>query len=64
LTKKGLAYDAQQMDGFCQEQGFVKWFETSARENTNILTAARFLITAVIPIFCLYFDLKFSFSSR
>ncbi len=40
--------NAQQMDKYCQDKGFVKWFETSAKENTNIETAIRYLINEVM----------------
>lgn len=39
--------NAEQMDAFCAEKGFVKWFETSAKENINIEESARFLISEV-----------------
>ena len=35
------------MDEFCQERGFVKQFETSARENINIQKAFQCLIDEV-----------------
>jgi hypothetical protein len=48
LAKDGLAINAQEMDEFCKEKGFVKWFETSAKRNINIDTSTRFLISEVI----------------
>ena len=50
LAKDGLVNSTEQMDAFCQEKGFVKWFETSAKENINIEAAARFLITEVTSL--------------
>jgi len=35
------------MDQFCKEKGFVKWFETSAKQNINIETSTQFLISEV-----------------
>jgi Ras-related protein Rab-32 len=52
LAKEGLVNNAQQMDEFCREKGFAKWFETSAKENTNIEEATRFLISEVNLEFC------------
>ena len=40
--------NAQQMDEFCREKGFAKWFETSAKENINIEASTRFLISEVM----------------
>jgi Ras-related protein Rab-32 len=47
LVKEGLVNNAQQMDDFCKEKGFAKWFETSAKENINIEASSRFLISEV-----------------
>jgi hypothetical protein len=57
LAKEGLVNNAQQMDEFCKEKGFAKWFETSAKENINIDTSTRFLISEVI----IEISLSFSF---
>ncbi|KAF7721982.1 rab32, member RAS oncoprotein [Apophysomyces ossiformis] len=46
----GQPVNAAEMDRFCKEHGFVKWFETSAKDNTNIDEAARELIVAVLNI--------------
>lgn len=35
------------MDEYCKEKGFSAWFETSAKENTNIDEAAKCLIEKV-----------------
>lgn len=37
-----------QMDQYCDEKGFVGWFETSAKENLNINQAAEFLVQRII----------------
>ena len=47
------------MDAFCQEKGFVKWFETSAKEDINIEAAARFLISEVTSLNHLFRRWKF-----
>eukprot|EP01103_Thecamoeba_quadrilineata_P004729 TRINITY_DN1453_c0_g1_i1.p1 TRINITY_DN1453_c0_g1~~TRINITY_DN1453_c0_g1_i1.p1 ORF type:complete len:139 (+),score=22.51 TRINITY_DN1453_c0_g1_i1:190-606(+) len=36
------------MEKYCQEQGYINWFETSAKENINIDKATQFLITKMI----------------
>ncbi|CAF3813680.1 unnamed protein product, partial [Adineta steineri] len=48
LVKDGLVENAQQMDQYCEETGFAKWFPTSAKENINIETSARFLISEIM----------------
>lgn len=46
LAKEGLV--KEQMEEFCREKGFVGWYETSAKENINVETAAKFLVSKVI----------------
>ncbi|CAM9494675.1 unnamed protein product [Heterosigma akashiwo] len=36
--------DKSYLDQFCQEHGFIGWFDTSARLNINIEQACRFLV--------------------
>ncbi|CAL8277514.1 unnamed protein product [Arctogadus glacialis] len=36
------------MDQFCKDHGFVGWFETSAKDNTNINEAANFLVKHIM----------------
>jgi len=48
LPKRGLVASAEEMDKFCEEYGFVGWFETSAKENINIDKGARFLVSKVL----------------
>ena len=35
------------MDKFCEEKGFIGWYETSAKENINIEEASKFLVQKV-----------------
>ncbi len=56
LPKEGLVNNARKMDEYCRENGFIKWFETSAKENINIETATQFLINEVtVIIFLVWF---------
>ncbi|UJR24845.1 hypothetical protein I4U23_006214 [Adineta vaga] len=48
LVKDDLADNAQQMNEYCEEKGFAKWFETSAKDNINIDNAIRFLIDEIM----------------
>jgi len=40
--------DKAQLDKFCEEKGFVGWFDTSAKLNINIDKAARFLVDRIL----------------
>ncbi|KAF9397764.1 rab32, member RAS oncoprotein [Mortierella sp. AD011] len=40
--------DTEQMDQFCEENGFLKWFGTSAKDNSNIEDAARYLLEEIM----------------
>lgn len=35
------------MDEYCQKNGFAGWFETSAKENTNVDESAKALVSKV-----------------
>ncbi|CAF1020167.1 unnamed protein product [Didymodactylos carnosus] len=48
LAKEGLVNNTTQMDEFCREKGFCKWFETSAKENVNIEAAANYLLGEIM----------------
>lgn len=41
-------YDKQELDRFCQEHGFLGWFATSAKRNTNIDTAIEALVINIL----------------
>ncbi|KAG0230747.1 ras-related protein rab-32-like protein [Mortierella sp. GBAus27b] len=46
LQEQGL--DSEEMDRFCEENGFLKWFGTSAKDNSNIEDATRFLLEEIM----------------
>lgn len=35
-SSDGYGKTPEQMDQFCKDHGFITWFETSAKENTNV----------------------------
>jgi Ras-related protein Rab-32 len=61
LVKEGLVNNAQQMDDFCRDKGFVKWFEVSAKKNINIEASFQFLIGEVKSSFYFGFNSKILF---
>lgn len=46
--------DNDQLDRYCEEKGFVKWFDTSAKFNHNIENAARFLVSKILEHDCIF----------
>lgn len=48
LKENGFGVSKAEMDDFCEENGFVKFFETSAKENTNIEEAIHFLVDKIL----------------
>ncbi|KAM6986281.1 ras-related protein Rab-38-like [Aplochiton taeniatus] len=47
-SREALAFNAPRMDQFCRDNGFVGWFETSAKDNVNISEAANFLVKHIM----------------
>ncbi|KAI8374865.1 P-loop containing nucleoside triphosphate hydrolase protein [Blakeslea trispora] len=52
LVKEGHGQhvNTSELDQFCQDHGFLQWFETSAKDNSNIEEAARHLISAILKL--------------
>ncbi|KAF9113960.1 rab32, member RAS oncoprotein [Mortierella sp. AM989] len=48
LQDEGSGLDPEQMEKFCEENGFLKWFGTSAKDNNNIEDAARYLLEEIM----------------
>ncbi|KAG0283537.1 rab32, member RAS oncoprotein [Linnemannia gamsii] len=42
------ALNAEELDEFCEEHGFLKWFGTSAKDNKNIEDATQFLLEKIL----------------
>lgn len=45
--KEGIVESDTIMEEFCTKHKFIRWYETSARENTNIIQPILFLIKEV-----------------
>jgi len=48
LARDGWHKTPPQMDKYCEENSFIGWFETSAKENINIDKAAKFLVQKIL----------------
>jgi len=48
LIKTGIIEETNQMDKFCQENGFIGWFETSAKNDIGINEAALCLVKTIM----------------
>ncbi|KAI7903929.1 P-loop containing nucleoside triphosphate hydrolase protein [Cokeromyces recurvatus] len=46
----GQHVNPNELDKFCKEHGFIQWFETSAKDNTNIEEAARYLVSSILKL--------------
>merc|ERR1712063_60124 len=46
--KLGICQDKSQMDKFCEENGFIGWFETSAKSSIGIEDAAKCLVGKIL----------------
>ena len=42
------ALNPSQLDTYCRENGFVRWFETSAKDGTNVEEATSFLVRKIL----------------
>jgi Ras-related protein Rab-32 len=42
------AVKKEELDAFCKEHGFVKWYETSAKENINIEESVKGLVSSIL----------------
>jgi Ras-related protein Rab-32 len=48
LQKEAFQKSPAQMEKYCEENGFVGWFETSAKDSINIDKAAKFLVNKIL----------------
>ncbi|CAF1456339.1 unnamed protein product [Adineta steineri] len=48
LVPDDMSGNAQQMDEYCQEKGFIKWFEISAQKNINVDNSIQYLIDEIM----------------
>jgi len=48
LAKEALQKTPSQMEKYCEDNGFIGWFETSAKDNLNIEKAAKFLVSRIL----------------
>lgn len=46
--KTGLSQNKEEMDRYCEERGFSAWYETSAKANSGINEAAKFLVEEIL----------------
>lgn len=48
MPKEGLVNNSSAMEQFCQENGFLHWYLTSAKDNINIEEAAKSLVGKIL----------------
>jgi len=46
--KEGAVNDPSKIDTYCEKNGFVGWYETSAKEDINIEKAAKCLVSKIL----------------
>lgn len=44
--------DKEKLDKFCEDNGFLAWFGTSAKDNVGIEEAMSFLVKAILKVGC------------
>jgi len=42
--------DKEKLDNYCRDAGFLAWFATSAKENTQVEEAMEFLVKAILEV--------------
>ena len=42
--------DKEKLDTYCQDNGFLAWFATSAKDNLNIEEAMSYLVKAILEV--------------
>jgi len=47
---EGWGIPVSEMDQYCEQNGFIKWFETSAKDNINIFEAVSTLVRTIRPL--------------
>ncbi|XP_032882006.1 ras-related protein Rab-32 isoform X1 [Amblyraja radiata] len=50
----GVENNKAMMDHYCRDNGFVAWFQTSAKDNINVDEAMRFLVGNILTIDCIH----------
>ncbi|XP_054168576.1 ras-related protein Rab-32-like isoform X2 [Oppia nitens] len=48
MPKEGPANSPEVLDKFCDEQGFVGWYYTSAKDNINVEESAKYLVSKIL----------------
>ncbi|CAG8629105.1 5087_t:CDS:2, partial [Scutellospora calospora] len=49
-NKCDLIHEDIEISQYCKENGFIKWFKTSALNNQNIEEATKFLVSEILKI--------------
>ncbi|XP_076327266.1 ras-related protein Rab-32-like isoform X1 [Tachypleus tridentatus] len=48
MLKEGVVNDPSLMEEFCQDNGFIGWYLTSAKDNINIENATKCLVSEIV----------------